>query len=363
MSEPRPRASGSRTVAAVTPRDPRRAILALALLMGRAMRTTCLLLLVVILTHLVSATRVADADECAPSRLVIVLDRSSSMNGASGATSKWSAARAAIDQVAAAYGTTIELGLATFPFPDECGPGKLDVAPALGQRDAIVAALATPPPESGAWTPLGETLLALASEPALVDGEAPAHAVVITDGFQWCSPYDPEARGLPIDGVKALSDVGVTVFAVGFGGGVDEATMDRMALTAGTARAGCVPGSADPATRCYYQADDAQALLAALMDIAAVTSAEVCDGEDNDCDGAVDEGACADPTVDAGVDAGAGADAAAADDPGVPPGGCGCGAAEEAGATVGATLVFGLGLVLLLRPRARRRRARDRARR
>lgn len=301
--------------------------------MARVMRTTWLVMLVVILSL---ATRVAAADECAPSRLVVVLDRSSSMRGA-----KWTAARGAIDQVAAAYGESVELGLATFPFPDECGAGRLEVAPALGQRDAIAQVLAAPPPEYGAWTPLGETLLALADEAAMTSGDAAVHAVVITDGFQWCSPYDPDARELPVEGVKALADAGVRVFAVGFGDGADEETLDKMAQTAGTARAGCVPGSGDAATRCYYQADDAPALLAALMDIAARV-------------------ACPDPEPEPSVDAGVGPDATAADDPGLPTGGCGCGAAAEAGATAGALLVFGLGLVLLLRPRARRRRDRPR---
>ncbi|HUQ06953.1 MAG TPA: VWA domain-containing protein [Kofleriaceae bacterium] len=333
------------------------------------MRTTIVFVCLVVILSI--AARVADADECAPSRLVVVLDRSSSMNGDAdpiGMLSKWEAARGAIDRVAASYGTSVELGLATFPYPDACGPGRLEVAPALGRRDAIATALAAAPPSYGAYTPLGETLLALAQDGAVVGGGGAAHAVVITDGFQWCDPYDPEARGLPIDGVKTLADAGVTVFVVGFGGGVDEVTLDRMALEAGTARAGCVAGSVDPATRCYYQADDPASLLAALMDIAAVTSAETCDGQDNDCDGTVDEGACPTPAVDAGVDA-FGRDAGAAEDGGgVAAGGCGCSAAAEAGATGGAVLVFGVGLVILLvrsRPRARRRRDRgpDRARR
>jgi hypothetical protein len=305
------------------------------------MRTTSTLLLVIILS-LVS--RVAAADECAPSRLTVVLDRSSSMLGA-----KWDAARAAIDQVAATYGGSVELGLATFPYPDECGPGRLDVAPALGRRDAIAQALATPPPASGAYTPLGETLLALADEAAVTSGDVHAHAVVVTDGFQWCAPYDPDARGLPVDGVKALADTGVTVFAVGFGDGVDEVTLDRMAHTAGTARPGCVPGSADPARRCYYQADDAAALLAALMDVAARTACP-----DPEPDPA--------PPVDAGVDAAYGSDAAAAEDGGVAAGGCGCGAGASTGGALGGLLVFGAGLVFLLRPRARRRRDRRAAR-
>lgn len=258
------------------------------------------------------------------------------MNGATDAAamiSKWSAARGAIDQVAAAYGSVVELGLATFPYPDECGPGRLDVAPALGRRDAIAAALAMPPPENGAWTPLGETLLALAQEAAVTNNASDANVVVITDGFQWCSPYDPEARGLPVVGVEALRDAGVTVFVVGFGGGVDEVTLQRMAEVAGTGG--------------YYQADDPAQLLVALMEVAA----EVMCPEPP-------EPPEPPPAVDAGADA-----FVAEDEPGVPTGGCGCGAAADAGGAIGGLLVFGLGLVWILRPRGRRRRAPDRARR
>jgi hypothetical protein len=327
--------------------------LAPRLLKERAMRTTWpLLLSFFVLVALARAVNAAPT--CVPSRLTIVLDRSSSMRG-----DKWAAAREAIDRVAAAYEGSIELGLATFPYPDECGPGRVEVPGALGQRLAIASALREEPPESGAWTPLGETLLALAQDDAVTGGRGPAHAVVITDGFQWCSPYDPEARGLPIIGVKVLRDAGVTSFVVGFGNGVDEITLDRMAETAGTARAGCVPGSADPATRCYYQADDPAQLVAVLMDIAATSAAETCDHMDNDCDGEIDEDAC--PPPPPAVDAGADAFADDTYDPVGVPGGCGCGAAADAGGAAAGLLVFGAGLVWLLRPR--RRRARDQARR
>lgn len=295
----------------------------------------------------------ADTGACAPSRLVIVLDRSSSMNGAAGPVTKWTAARAAIDQVTAAYQSSIELGLATFPYPDECGPGRLDVAPDLGNREAIHAALMTPPPVAGAWTPLGETLLVLLDEPALDGYDGPTHVVVISDGFQWCSPYDPDARTLPVVAAKALADEGVTTFVVGFGGGVDALTLDQMAVVAGTARAGCDP-TGDLEAPCYYQADDAAALLAALMDIAAVAAVETCDDLDNDCDGVVDEDACDTPGADAGP--------SVAGDAGLPDGlvtasgGCGC-ASGAAPAPAAAMVV-----ILTAAALSRRRRARARPR-
>ena len=308
----------------------------------------------------------ADPSVCEAPTALVVLDRSSSMTGAvaPGAGSKWAAARAGLDQMLGVYDQSIAFGLVTFPYPDACGAGRLEVPPGVGQRGAIGMALTMPPPQLGNWTPLGETLLAVA-DPARIGGYHPDYVVVITDGFQWCDPYDPAQRLLPRTAVMRLRAQGVRTFVVGFGGGVDEDALATMAQLGGTAPAGCDPTGADPARpRCYHQADDAAALADALMAIAAHASSETCDGRDNDCDGAVDDGApcaagqrctdgaCAAAPIDAGPDAGvAGADAGL-EPVGDPAGGCGC--ASASGADLGGGLALALAVALeALAPRLR----------
>jgi len=242
---------------------------------------------------LATAPRLAHAsDSCTPAKLMIVLDKSSSMQtGTIGDQTKWQIAVDALDAVATAYEDSIDLGLTVFPDPGECSPGSQLVAPGLGNRNTIMDELSDAPPSTGNWTPMAETLEAVAAMPSLSDASFLRYAVLITDGWQWCSPYDPATRTLPVEAINTLNAAGVITYVVGFGDSVDALTLNQMAVESGTERPGCDPTGDVPGlpSACYYSASDPDALLAALTDIAITVSTEVCDGEDNDCDGEVDE--------------------------------------------------------------------------
>ena len=233
------------------------------------------------------------AQSCLTSQVLVVLDKSSSMNDLSGdgVTPKWDHATQAIDHVTANYETSIDFGLMVFPYPDQCAPGEVlvDVGPSTGS--AINSELIDPPPSGGNWTPMAQSLEAAGGYAPLTDPARQNFLLLITDGWQWCDPYDPATRFIPIQSVQDLAAAGITIYVVGFGDGVDVLTLNRMAVSGGTAPPGCDETSEDPnnPNNCYFHADDFPTLSAALDQIALEVTQEFCDGVDNDCDGLTDE--------------------------------------------------------------------------
>jgi len=225
--------------------------------------------------------------------VLIVLDKSSSMvTGYVGGKTKWSVAKQAITTVVTKFEKSVDFGLLVFPNPSQCGWGKVVVGVGPNNAQKIIGQLATAPPSKGNWTPMAQSLDVAAKVQNLQDKKFSNNVVLVTDGWQWCSPYDSKTRFLPVNSTAALTKLGITTYVVGFGSAVDVLTLNKMAVAANTkVSASCNPNNTTTTgNNCYAQASKPGELLTALQNIAQKLTQEKCDDLDNDCNGKVDDG-------------------------------------------------------------------------
>jgi hypothetical protein len=193
-----------------------------------------------------------------PANVLIVLDRSGSMNQSLGGGTKWSVALDAIETFLDEFGTQARFGLMLYPGFNlscsegmQCSTGTIVVDPAPMTVAMIEEAL-DDAQTCSFGTPTAETLESLVGYPGLQDPTRANHVLLITDGESTCE--DP----VPIVTELRNQTPEVKTFVLGFGGGVDPDELEAMAQAGGTA----LPG--DPS---YYQADDAASLDQALQSI------------------------------------------------------------------------------------------------
>ncbi len=208
------------------------------------------------------------AAERVPPNVLIVLDRSSSMNedgdpSTSGTQSKWSIALDAIPALVNSFGSSVRFGLAMYPGTqltcesgNQCSSaGAVFVDP--GDPIADITSTLNSATTCMLGTPTDDILRLLIDYPGLEDTTRANYVLLITDGQANCGDPVPVAADLLAEAPS------VGTFVVGFGGGVDTAELDGLAINGGTAIGNGVVGG----TRDFYDATDATQLGQVLAQI------------------------------------------------------------------------------------------------
>lgn len=225
-----------------------------------------------------------------PPNLMILLDRSCSMPkcdvypgtawiplhpcftgaiipGIGTQTDKWGAAVQALTQLTMTFADQLQWGLQFYPDAagDACMLDAPSVAPAAGTASQIQMVLAnglknTDPnfPNGPCNTMTSGALEAMAANASLMDPDRKNFVLLITDGAEFGCNFDPNKAEQV---VGQMLTAGVPTFVVGFGGDVNPAALDKLAVAGGK------PNPAAPPS--YYQADDQAGLEAALGQIVA----------------------------------------------------------------------------------------------
>ena len=216
------------------------------------------------------STASAQGVQCEQPNALIILDRSGSMSE----DNKWDNAVNAIEQLTLAYDSAVRFGLSYFPTDGRCSTNNnvlQGVAPNNGANIRRSLDQIGDPRSQGATPLAGAIRRGTEYLMNLNDVNRKNVIVLITDGNQTC-----DGDGRPQNRAANALQAGFPVYVISFGrGATDTDTLNRMAAQGGTGN--------------YYQADNSDQLLDSLLTIIQTATAEGCDGQDNDCDGKVDE--------------------------------------------------------------------------
>jgi hypothetical protein len=201
-----------------------------------------------------------------PVNAFLILDRSGSMSQ----SGKWTAAKLAVTALLTDHSTNVAFGLAMFPRvgvndPQNCQPGNVRV-PLPGtpgaSTTAIMGELDNVSPQGN--TPTWETLNVFVQNTSLLGlGAADRQNILllITDGQPNCLDNDTTGAGTISMLTQLHQQLGIAVYVVGFGSGVDPDILNNMAVAGGAP----LPGA-----QSYYRADD-QAQLDTVLGTIATT--------------------------------------------------------------------------------------------
>ena len=199
-----------------------------------------------------------------PANAFIIQDRSYSMTD----NNKWTNAKTAITTMVTNYSSNTRFGLAMFPNVDvnnqqNCTAGNLRVPLATNPGDnntAIINELNRVSPQGN--TPTMETLQVFIDNTSLfglTSNDRQNIIILITDGQPNCLDNANTGAGTISKLSQLHSLLGIAVYVVGFGSGIDPNILNNMA------DAGGVP---QPGVQRYYRADNATQLNQVLDSIA-----------------------------------------------------------------------------------------------